>query len=150
MVTHLTRVAIVDPMLMLSCPREVTAHVGLDTLCQVIEPYVSNAANPFTDVVAKEGILRAARSLRAVVADGTNIEAREDLAIACVFGGMALANAKLGAVHGFAAVLGGMFESAPHGAICAALLPGVFRANVLKLKDQLQAGDASAERKLAR
>ena len=148
--TMLPRVAIIDPTLTISCPPDVTAHVGLDTLCQVIEPYVSNAASPFTDALARDGILRASRSLRAVVADGTNIEAREDLAIACVFGGMALANAKLGAVHGFAAVLGGMFDRAPHGAICASLLPATFRANVVKLEAIAKSGDVEALRKLSR
>lgn len=127
------RVAIVDPLLTVTCPPDVTAHVGLDTLCQVIEPYVSNAANPFSDALAKEGIVRAARSLRAVVANGSDVEAREDLSIASVLGGLCLANSKLGAVHGFAAVLGGVFDVAPHGAICAALTPHVFRANAEKL-----------------
>jgi alcohol dehydrogenase class IV/quinol monooxygenase YgiN len=126
-------IAIIDPMLTLTCPPDVTAHVGLDTLCQVIEPYVSNAANPIVDAIAKEGILRAARSLRDVVADGSNIEAREDLAIASLMGGISLANAKLGAVHGFAGVLGGMYDDAPHGAICAALLPHVFQKNCERL-----------------
>lgn len=86
----LPNAAIVDPLLSVTCPATVTAHVGLDTLCQVIEPYVSNAANPITDALTKDGILRAARSLRAVVANGGDLAAREDLAIACVFGGMAL------------------------------------------------------------
>ena len=148
--TMLPKVAIIDPTLTISCPPDVTAHVGLDTLCQVIEPYVSYAANPFTDALARDGILRASRSLRAVVADGANVEAREDLSIACVFGGMALANAKLGAVHGYAAVLGGMFDHAPHGAICASLLPAVFKANVMKLQALAESGDADAMRKLER
>ena len=95
---------------MLTCPPDVTAHVGLDTLCQVIEPFVSSGANPFTDAICRDGILRASRSLRKVVADGVDVEAREDLAIASSMGGIALANAKLGTVHGFAGVLGGMFE----------------------------------------
>ena len=134
----LPKVAIIDPILTLSCPPSITAHVGLDTLCQVIEPFVSCFATPVTDALARDGILRASRSLRAVVMHGsTDISAREDLSIASVFGGLALANAKLGAVHGFAAVLGGMFETAPHGAICAALLPIVFRANVKKLQQTL-------------
>lgn len=134
--TMLPKVAIVDPMLTVSCPPDVTAHVGLDTMCQVIEPYVSNAANPFTDALCKEAILRASRSLRAAVADGGDLEAREDLAVASVMGGLALANAKLGAVHGYAAVLGGMFEIAPHGAICAALTPHVFRKNAERLAER--------------
>lgn len=86
------------------------AHVGLDTLCQLIEPYTSNAANPITDALAREGMLRSARSLRHAVADTSDMEAREDLAVASVLGGLCLANAKLGVVHGFASVIGGMYE----------------------------------------
>ena len=130
----LPSVAVVDPLLTMSCPPSVTTCVGLDALCQVIEPFVSCMANPMTDALAREGILRASRSLRMVVANGSNVEAREDLAIASVIGGLVLANAKLGAVHGYAGVLGGMIEpSPPHGAICAILLPHVFRKNAEKL-----------------
>jgi alcohol dehydrogenase class IV len=98
----------------------------------------------------REGILRAARSLRAVVANGADMTAREDLAVASVLGGLCLANAKLGAVHGYASVLGGMFEYAPHGAICAALMPPVFRKNAEKLAALAAAGDATARQRLAR
>lgn len=135
--------AIVDPMLTITCPKSVTAHVGMDALCQVLEPFLCNTPNPITDALAKEGIHRAARSLRDVVRTSqesssgssiASIEAREDLAIASVLGGLCLANAKLGTVHGFAAVLGGLYEDAPHGAICAALLPYVFEANVQQLE----------------
>jgi alcohol dehydrogenase class IV/quinol monooxygenase YgiN len=128
-------VAVIDPMLILSCPPSVTANVGMDTLCQVLEPYVCNAPNPMVDALSREGIIRASRSLRNAVAQGEwDITAREDMAIAAVFGGLSLANARLGAVHGYAAVLGGMFEDAPHGAICARLLPYVFEANVKALE----------------
>ena len=143
-------VAILDPCLTLSCPADVTAHVGLDTLCQVIEPFTSCNTNPVVDALAREGILRASRSLRRVVVDGADIEAREDLAVASLLSGQSLANAKLGAVHGFAGVLGGMYEQSPHGAICAALLPHVFRANAEKLSMQAAAGDVVAMRRLAR
>lgn len=148
--TMLPVVAIVDPSLTMSCPPSTTAHVGLDTLCQLIEPFVSNAANPITDALTREGIRRAARSLRTAVSDGENIEAREDMSVASVLGGLALANAKLGAVHGFAAVLGGMFESAPHGAICAALLPHVMRKNAEKLSLLAESGDRNAAVRLGR
>jgi alcohol dehydrogenase class IV len=100
----------------------------MDALTQLIEPFVCTRANPLTDALCREGIVRAARSLRAAWADGSNLDAREDLSVASLFGGLALANAGLGAVHGFAAPLGGMFQ-APHGAICAALLPHVVSAN---------------------
>ena len=146
----LPKIAIIDPLLTVSCPPDVTAHVGLDTLCQVIEPYCSNAANPFTDALTKDAILRASRSLRAAVANGADIEAREDMAVASVMGGLALANAKLGAVHGYAAVLGGMFEVAPHGAICAALTPHVFRKNAERLAQGVLSGDATSRIRLQR
>lgn len=142
--------AIIDPTLTISCPKDVTAHVGLDTLCQVIEPFVCNAPNPIVDALAREGIIRASRSLRNVVADGTDIEAREDMAIASLFGGLCLANAKLGTVHGYAAVLGGMYETAPHGAICALLLPKVFQKNAEKLLEIAKTGESDAIIKLGR
>jgi alcohol dehydrogenase class IV len=90
-------------------------------------------ANPFTLALGREGMVRTARSLRAAYEDGLTPERREDLAIASLFGGLCLANAGLGAVHGFAAPLGGMWH-APHGAVCAALLPAVMRANVSALR----------------
>ena len=96
---------------------------------------MSNQVNPLVDAVAREGMLRASRSLRSAVASGTvDIQAREDLSIASLMGGLSLANSKLGAVHGFASVLGGLYETAPHGAICAALLPFVYKANTEKLE----------------
>lgn len=121
--------AVVDPELTYSLPPAVTAATGMDALTQVIEPFVSNAANPMTDALCREGITRAARSLRRTYENGQDAAAREDMALASLFGGLALANAKLGAVHGFAAPIGGMFP-APHGAVCARLLPHVMRANL--------------------
>lgn len=129
----LPRVALIDPELMVSLPPVVTASTGMDALTQVIEPFVSNAANPMTDAFCRDGIARAARSLRRAYADGSDIAAREDMALAALFGGLALANARLGAVHGFAAPIGGMFD-APHGAVCAALLGPVMRANIAALR----------------
>ena len=118
----LPRLAVVDPELMYSMPPAVTASTGLDALTQVLEPYVSNQANPMTDGICREGLGRAARSLRRAYEDGRDAEARQDMALVSLFGGLALANAKLGAVHGFAGPLGGLFP-APHGTICARLLP---------------------------
>lgn len=128
----LPRVAIVDPDLTLSAPPAVTAASGLDALTQLIEPFVSNAANPLTDAICREGLHRAARSLRRVFQNGQDRAARTDLALASLMGGLALANARLGAVHGFAGPIGGMFP-APHGAICARLLPFVIEANLRAL-----------------
>jgi alcohol dehydrogenase class IV len=122
-------VVILDPQLTVSVPKDVTASTGLDALTQVLEPYVSKMANPITDAFAKEGLTRAARSLKKAYDQGDDIDAREDMAIASLFGGISLANAKLGAVHGFAGVLGGMFPI-PHGVVCARLLPFVTRKNI--------------------
>ena len=124
----LPRLALVDPDLTQSAPALVAAASGLDALTQLIEPFVSHAANPLTDAVCREGLRRAARSLRRIAA-GADAAAREDMAFASLCGGLALANARLGAVHGFAAPIGGGFP-APHGAICARLLPFVMEANL--------------------
>jgi alcohol dehydrogenase class IV len=127
-------VAIVDPDLTITMPQAVTASTGMDALTQVIEAYVSRKANPMTDAIAREGIQRGARSLLAAYRDGGNEAAREDMALTSLFGGLALANAGLGAVHGFAGPIGGMFN-APHGAICASLLPYVMKYNVQAIRD---------------
>jgi len=131
----LPRVALVDPLLTHSLPRTVTASTGLDALTQLIEPYVSSRANPMTDAICRKGIQRAARSLRTAWMDPGNAAAREDMSVASLFGGLALANAGLGAVHGFAGPIGGMYP-APHGAVCAALLPHVMRANLRALRER--------------
>ena len=133
--------AVVDPMLTNSMPPSVTASTGLDALTQLMEVYVSNKANPLTDCICREGIRRASRSLLKAYEDGSNKGARVDMALASLFSGLALANAKLGAVHGIAGPLGGMI-SVPHGVICAGLLPHVMEANVRSL--QKQAADALA------
>ncbi|MEJ0090501.1 MAG: iron-containing alcohol dehydrogenase [Limisphaerales bacterium] len=125
-------IAAVDPELTYDLPPALTAATGLDALTQLIEPFVCLRANPMTDALCVEGIQRAARSLREVVFNGQNKSAREDMAVASLFGGLALANAGLGAVHGFAGPIGGSFP-APHGAICAALLPQVMAANLCAL-----------------
>lgn len=131
----LPRIALVDPELTISVNPEVTASTGFDALAQVLEPYVSNQANPLTDALCLEGLRRSARSLRRAHADGSDLTARTDLAITSLCGGLALANAKLGAVHGFAGPLGGMY-GAPHGALCAALLPQVVAVNLEALRER--------------
>lgn len=128
----LPALVIVDPELTHSMPPAVTATTGLDALTQVMEPFVSPAANPMTDAFCRDGLLRASRSLHKAYTNGDDNLAREDMAMVSLLGGLALANAKLGAVHGFAGTLGGMFN-APHGAICAALLPHVMSLNVQAL-----------------
>jgi alcohol dehydrogenase class IV len=130
----LPRLAVVDPELTYDLPPAVTASTGLDALTQLIEPFVSHAANPLTDALCREAIPRAARSLRRAYENGRDTVAREEMAFASLCGGLALANAKLGAVHGLAGPLGG-FYPAPHGVICARLLPPVTAANVRALEE---------------
>jgi alcohol dehydrogenase class IV len=125
----LPRVAIVDPELTYGLPPALTASTGLDALTQLIEPFVCTRANPVTDALCREGMTRVARSLRAAFDDGRNAHAREDMSLASLFGGISLANAGLGAVHGLAGPIGGILP-APHGAICAALLPHVTETNL--------------------
>jgi alcohol dehydrogenase class IV len=127
------RVALVDPGLTVSCPPRVTAASGLDALTQCLEPFVSVRANPLTDGLAREGLRRAAAGLRAAYADGSDLAARSDMAMCSLLGGIALANAKLGAVHGLAGVIGGTAD-VPHGMACAALLAPVIEANVRALR----------------
>ena len=127
------RVALVDPALTVSCPPAVTAASGLDALTQCLEPFVSVRATPLTDGLAREGLRRAATGLRAAHADGGDLAARTDMAVCALLGGMALANAKLGAVHGLAGVIGGTAD-VPHGMACAALLGPVIEANVRTLQ----------------
>lgn len=129
----LAAVAIVDPLLTLSMPKEITAASGLDALTQVIEPYVSRRANALTDALCREGIQRVARALRRAYFDGNDVEARSEMCLASLFGGMALASAGLGAVHGFAGPAGGMFPAA-HGAFCARLLGEVMEVNYRALQ----------------
>jgi alcohol dehydrogenase class IV len=135
------RVALVDPELTLSCPPRVTAASGLDALTQCLEPFVSVRANPLTDGLAREGLRRAAAGLRAAHADGSDLGAREDMAMCSLLGGIALANAKLGAVHGLAGVIGGTAD-VPHGMACAALLAPVIEANVGALRSGPRGGPA--------
>jgi alcohol dehydrogenase class IV len=129
----LPRLAVIDPLLTLSMPPLLTAFTGLDALTQLMEAFVSKKANPLTDGICREGMGKAARSLRKAFQNGKDQAAREDMAMASLLGGLALANAGLGAVHGFAGPLGGMFP-APHGAICGLFLPHVMEANVHTLK----------------
>jgi alcohol dehydrogenase class IV len=137
----LPHLVLVDPETTVSLPPAVTASTGLDALTQLIEPYVSVRANPITDAICLSGIPRLASGLPRAFQDGQDRCARTDMALASLFGGMALANAGLGAVHGFAAAIGGMFE-APHGAVCAALLPHVMGMNIRALRHRMPESDA--------
>ncbi len=129
----LPRIAVVDPKLTYSLPPSNTASTGMDALTQLIEPFVCNSPTPLTDAICRDGIVRAARSLLKACENGQDIHAREDMALASLFGGMALANARLGAVHGMANPIGGMSHT-PHGAVCARLLPLVMEINLRALR----------------
>jgi alcohol dehydrogenase class IV len=131
----LAHVALIDAELAVGVPREVTASSGMDALCQLIESYTSNRAQPITDALALKGIAAAAHALPRVWADGSDLAAREEMALAAMLSGLTLANAGLGAVHGFAAPLGANFP-VPHGTVCAGLLPHVMAANVQALRAQ--------------
>ncbi len=137
----LPTLALVDPLLTLDCPPSVTAAAGLDALTQCLEPLVSHAATPITDALAAQGLQRAGRGLRDAYTDGSDERARTDMSMCGLLGGMALANAKLGVVHGFAGVIGGVVD-APHGVICAALLVAATRANITALWARDPAGPA--------
>ena len=123
------RIALIDPSLSLGLPPGLTACTSLDALTQLLEPWVSCKANGMTDACCSEGIPRMVRSLGKAIANGQDLEARTDLAYGAFLSGLALAHSGLGAVHGLAGPIGGRFQ-APHGAVCAALLGPVWRANV--------------------
>jgi alcohol dehydrogenase class IV len=128
----LPRLALVDPELTYDLPPAITAYTGLDALTQLLEPLVSSGANPLTDALCREGLRRAASALPRAVADGSDHAARADMALTSLLGGLALANARLGAVHAWAGPLGGRYP-APHGALCGRLLLAATRVNVRAL-----------------
>jgi len=131
----LPEVAIIDPELTYGVPKTITAVTGMDAFTQVIEPYVSRYSNVLVDMFCKDAIPRGASYLLRAWENGNDHEARENISWVSLMGGLALANAKLGAVHGFAGPIGGMFH-APHGAVCAALLPSVMLVNAEALSNR--------------
>ena len=131
----LAKVAIIDPELTVSCPRDVTSQSGMDALTQCLEPLTSRMTNPLVEALALAGLRSAARGLVRAVENGHDLAARTDVAFCSLMGGLSLANAKLGAVHGLAGVLGGT-TGAPHGAICAALLAPTTSANIRALSQR--------------
>jgi alcohol dehydrogenase class IV len=132
----LPKVALVDPELLVGVPKPTIAASGMDALSQLIEPLLSKRANPFSDALARDGIRRSARSLRRGYEEGMEESGvREDLALASLFSGMCLANSGLGAVHGLAAAAGARL-SAPHGAVCAAVLAAVMDVNLRALRER--------------
>jgi alcohol dehydrogenase class IV len=129
----LPKVALVDPEVTYSLPPAVTATTGMDAITQVLEPYVSAKANRMTDLFCQDGLKNGPQALLHAYQNGENREARSKMAWTSLMGGLALANAGLGAVHGFASPIGGMYD-APHGAVCARLLAPVMKANIQALQ----------------
>lgn len=125
--------AVVDPALTESAPAAVKLASGLDAVTQVIEPYLSRGATPFTDALCRDAIPRGLAALRRLV-EVPDAVAHDDMALVSLTGGIALANAGLGAVHGLAGVLGGR-TGAPHGALCGRLLVPVLTEVLPKLDD---------------
>ena len=139
----LPRVALVDPELTVGLPRSLTISTGMDALTQLIEPWVSARANAMTDGFCRVGLERVTRSLCRVAEEGGDVGAREEMAVASLMGGLALANSGLGVVHGLAGPIGGMF-SAPHGAVCAALLVPGMRVNWRAIQRRMPGSEAEA------
>jgi alcohol dehydrogenase class IV len=131
----LPSVALVDSELTYKLPKDVTAGSGLDAFVQVLEPLVSNKPNPLVDAFCWDGLAAGASALTTLNRDLRNKEARDKISIVSLYGGLALANRKLGAVHGIAGPFGGMFD-APHGAVCTRLLPAVFQVNLQAIQER--------------
>ncbi len=125
----IAKVAIVDPLLTVTMPPDVTASTGMDALTQAIESYVTLASNPISDTLALRAISLISQNLVRAFADGSDVEARENMALGSLMSAMAFANSSLGAVHGLAHPIGGLF-GVPHGVVCALLLPYVMEYNV--------------------
>jgi len=137
----LPRLAIIDPDLSSEMAADLTARVGCDAITQLIEPFVSMRAHPLTDAICREGLRLAAPALPAVFRHGSDSDAREAMAAAALLSGLALANAGLGVVHGLAGPIGGVIP-APHGSICAALLPIGMEVNLRTLRQRMPGSDA--------
>ncbi|MFJ5300999.1 iron-containing alcohol dehydrogenase [Pseudomonas sp. NPDC088368] len=121
-------VALVSPVMTLTCPRSVTAASGVDALVHAVESYLSVNASPITDAIALGAIKLIAKALPKAYANPSNLQAREDMATASLMGGMAFGNAGVGAVHALAYPLGGRYNIA-HGVSNALLLPYVMEWN---------------------
>lgn len=120
--------AYVDPALTMTVPAKVTADTGMDALTHCIEAYTNKFAHPAADIYALQGIRLIAANLLRAVKDGSDIEAREALALGSLYGGLVLGPVNTAAVHALSYPLGGEFHI-PHGLSNAILLPSVMKFN---------------------
>jgi alcohol dehydrogenase class IV len=125
--------AILDPVLTLNCPPDITAYSGMDAFTQLLESYLSTAANPITDALALQGLKLVSQSLLATYRDGANSQARTNMALSAFLSGITLANAGLGTVHGMAGLIGGL-KNIPHGIICSRLMGSANAITVRSLR----------------
>src|SRR5665647_241038 len=126
-------IALVDPELTLHCPKDITASSGMDCFTQLVEAYLSDKSNDYTDALAIEGLKAIKPSLIRSYNNGEDIEARTGMSFAALTSGICLANAGLGVVHGFASSIGGMFDI-PHGLICGTLMAKSNEINIRELR----------------
>ncbi len=122
------KIVLADPSLTFTLPRHETAYGGMDAVCQLLESAVTKKNNPFAGALSCYFLPKAAASIEIAVNDPDDVGARSMMLASSIASGLALANSGLGAVHGFASGMGGLFDI-PHGLICAVLLPGVCRMN---------------------
>lgn len=127
-------IAIIDPELTLNCPADITAASGMDCFTQLTEAFLSLKSNPYTDVLAIEGLKAIKSSLVRSCKDGSDIEARAGMSFAALTSGICLANAGLGTVHGFASSIGARYDI-PHGLICGTLISSANDLNVRLLRE---------------
>ncbi|MDD5132646.1 MAG: iron-containing alcohol dehydrogenase, partial [bacterium] len=123
------KMAIIDAELTVTLPPKLTAYSGVDALCQSMESYVSTGANILTDSIALQSIRLVSMNLRETFKNGSNVQARQNMLYAALLSGIALSNARMGAVHGIAHPLGQKYNL-PHGLVCGVLLPYVIEFNL--------------------
>ena len=129
---YIPNISIIDPELTLDCPPDISAITGMDTFTQLLEAFLSDKCDVITESLALNAFKCIKSSLIQVVENGNDIEARTNMSYASFISGLALANAGLGTVHGFASPLGGYFN-VPHGVVCGRLMAPANKYTIKKL-----------------